>query len=152
MIRPIDLENLHELLPLLELQQKAYRIEAELIGFDEIPPLFDSPQTLRESGESFFGYYSGERLVGAIACKQNARELTICRMMVDPGHFRQGIAGKLLRHVESLAIPGCAIVVSTGTGNTPAVSLYEKHGFEPARMHLIAPGITMTQFIKLTEA
>ncbi|SDE40074.1 Acetyltransferase (GNAT) family protein [Paenibacillus sp. UNCCL117] len=152
MIRPIDLENLHELLPLLELQQLAYRIEAELIGFEEIPPLLDSPQTLRESGETFFGHYTGARLTGAVSCRQSARELTICRMMVHPDCFRMGIAGKLLQYVESLAPPGGAIIVSTGTGNIPAVALYEKHGFEPSRMHLLAPGITMTQFIKLTES
>jgi len=152
MIRPIDLENLHELLPLLELQQLAYRIEAELIGFEEIPPLLDSPQTLRESGESFFGHYTGVKLTGAVSCRQSPKELTICRMMVHPDYFRMGIAGKLLEHVESMAAPGRAIVVTTGTSNTPAVSLYEKHGYEPSRMHLIAPGITMTQFIKLTES
>ncbi|MEK8132256.1 GNAT family N-acetyltransferase [Paenibacillus filicis] len=150
-IRPVDMDNLQELLPLLELQQQAYRIEAELVGFEEIPPLLDSPQELRESGESFFGYYEDEKLLGAISCKQSARELTICRMMVHPDRFRQGIAGALLRHVEAIAIPGCAIAVATGTTNTPAVALYEKHGFMASRMQLIAPGITMTHFIKLAE-
>lgn len=37
------------------LQHVAYRLEAELIGFDEIPPLMDTLDTLRSCGESFMG-------------------------------------------------------------------------------------------------
>lgn len=156
MIRKIDLNNLHETLELLSLQQLAYRIEAELIGFKDIPPLFDSPQTLRESEESFFGYYddleepaSKGPLIGAISCKQSAKELSVCRMMAHPDYFRRGIATKLLKHVEQFAAPGMCIKVSTGTNNTPAVELYAKHGYEPVRMQLIAPGVTLTQFQKI---
>ncbi|CAG7646065.1 GNAT family N-acetyltransferase [Paenibacillus allorhizosphaerae] len=156
MIRKIDLTDLHETLELLSLQQLAYRIEAELIGFNEIPPLFDSPQTLRESEESFFGYYDeidepdGKgRLVGAVSCKQSAKELTICRMMTHPDYFRRGIATGLLKHAEQFAVPGMCIKVSTGTNNTPAIELYGKHGYEPVRVRLVAPGITLTQFQKI---
>ncbi|CAG7652255.1 hypothetical protein PAESOLCIP111_06490 [Paenibacillus solanacearum] len=156
MIRQIDLNDTHDTLELLSLQQLAYRIEAELIGFTEIPPLFDSPQTLKESEESFFGYYDeldvpeGKgRLVGAVSCKQGVRELTICRMMTHPDYFRRGIATGLLRHAEQFAPSGTCIKVSTGTNNTPAVELYGKHGYEPVRVRLVAPGITLTQFQKI---
>lgn len=149
MIRAIDLSDTQEVLELLALQQTAYRIEAELIGFDEIPPLLDSPLSLRESGESFFGYFEEGRLVGAATCKQGVKELMICRMMVHPDFFRRGIASELLKHLEQLALPGMKILVSTGTNNTPAVQLYDKHGYEPIRKQLVAPGITLTQFQKI---
>ncbi|MCZ8517779.1 GNAT family N-acetyltransferase [Paenibacillus filicis] len=150
MIEPIDLNDMQRVLEMLSLQQKAYRIEAELIGFEEIPPLFDSPQTLRDAGETFFGAYSEEgRLIGAASCKQGAKELTICRMMVDPDYFRQGIGGRLLKHVEQLALPGMRLKVSTGTNNTPAYALYIKHGYEPVQRQLVAPGITLTEFQKI---
>ncbi|MED4600312.1 GNAT family N-acetyltransferase [Paenibacillus validus] len=152
MIDPIDLNDMPQVLQLLELQQIAYRIEAELVGFEEIPPLFDSPQSLRDSQESFFGYFEEGRLVGAVACRQSAKELTICRMMVHPDFFRRGIAGALLRHIESFAVPGGIMTVSTGTNNTPAVNLYEKHGFEPVHVQLLAPGITMTKFMKRVDS
>ncbi|TVY01055.1 GNAT family N-acetyltransferase [Paenibacillus cremeus] len=154
MIRMIDLESMKDVLELLELQQLAYRVEATLIGFEEIPPLLDSPSTLRESNEAFLGYYlqtaeGGERLAGAIACKQTAKELQICRLMVHPDCFRRGIAAQLLTYVEQHTVPGMRIKVSTGTGNTPAVELYVKHGYEPVGMQLVAPGITLTQFQKI---
>ncbi|MBP1157116.1 MULTISPECIES: GNAT family N-acetyltransferase [unclassified Paenibacillus] len=149
MIRAIDLADMQEVLAFLLLQQTAYRVEAERIGFDEIPPLFDSPQSLRDSGESFFGYYEGSKLHGAAACKQSPKEVVICRMMVHPDCFRRGIASKLLKHLEQFALPGMKMIVYTGTNNTPAVGLYDKHGYEPFHMQLLAPGITLTQFQKM---
>ncbi|WP_010502172.1 GNAT family N-acetyltransferase [Paenibacillus elgii] len=149
MIRPIDLSDQNAVLELLSLQQVAYRIEAELVGFEEIPPLLDSPLSLRESGEAFFGCYLDERLVGAAACKQSPKEMTVCRMMVHPDWFRHGIASRLLEHIEQHVQPGTLIKVATGTNNTPAVRLYEKHGYEPVQVQLLAPGITLTQFQKI---
>jgi ribosomal protein S18 acetylase RimI-like enzyme len=148
MIREIDLTNNSEALELLMLQQLSYRIEAQLIGFKEIPPLFDSPLSLRESGEVFFGFYEEERLAGAMSIKQSPKELTICRMMVHPQYFRRGIASCLLEFAEGLAIPGVPLKVSTGTNNKPAVRLYRKYGYEPAQVLDISPGITLTVFYK----
>ena len=41
----------------LELQRRAYRIEAELIGSDEIPQLSETLEQLQASGETFLGAY-----------------------------------------------------------------------------------------------
>jgi GNAT superfamily N-acetyltransferase len=149
MIREIDLSDNHQVLEILFLQQLSYRIEAELIGFKEIPPLWDSPKTLKESGEQFFGYYEGETLAGAVSMKQSSKEMTICRMMVNPSFFRRGIATRLLQFAEGLAVPGLMIKVSTGTKNEPAVRLYTKFGYEPSQVIEIAPGITLTVYHKM---
>lgn len=149
MIREIDLTDNQQALDLLMLQQLSYRIEAKLIGFKEIPPLWDSPKTLRESGELFFGDYDDKRLVGSVSVKQSSKELTICRMMVHPSCFRRGIASRLLEFAEELAVPGMPIKVSTGTKNEPAVRLYRKYGYEPGRVMEIAPDITLTLFTKI---
>ncbi|MFD0681769.1 MULTISPECIES: GNAT family N-acetyltransferase [unclassified Paenibacillus] len=149
MIRQIDLNDNSQVLDLLMLQQLSYRIEAKLIGFKEIPPLWDSPKTLRESGELFFGYYEDNRLAGSVSVKQSPKELTICRMMVHSSYFRRGIASCLLEYAESLAIPGMMIKVSTGTKNEPAVNLYRKYGYEPDQTMDIAKGVTLTIFTKV---
>ncbi|MDF2962179.1 MAG: family acetyltransferase [Paenibacillus sp.] len=148
MIREIDLNMNSQVLDLLMLQQLSYRVEAKLIGFKEIPPLWDSPKTLRESGELFFGYYEDNILAGSVSVKQSPKELTICRMMVHPSYFRRGIASRLLEFAETLAVPGMLIKVSTGTKNEPAVSLYRKYGYEPGQLTEIAKGITLTVFTK----
>lgn len=148
MIREIDLTDNNETLELLMLQQLSYRIEAQLIGFKEIPPLFDSPKLLKESGELFLGCYDNGHLTGAISVRQDSKELIICRMMVRPQYFRRGIASSLLDFIEGLAISGVPIKVSTGTNNEPAFQLYRKHGYEPAQVLDISPGITLTVFYK----
>jgi hypothetical protein len=48
----------------LDLQLLSYTIEAKLIGFDEIPPLKDTIQTIQQSGETFYGYFVNDMLVG----------------------------------------------------------------------------------------
>ncbi|WP_282939835.1 GNAT family N-acetyltransferase [Paenibacillus sp. RC67] len=149
MIQPIDIEDNQQVLELLMLQQLSYRVEAERIGFDEIPPLFDSPKTIRESGEQFFGYYDEQQqLAGAVAVKQSSKELIICRLMVHPSFFRRGIATQLLHYTEQFAMPGMMIKVSTGTKNDPAVLLYTKHGYEAGQVLEIAPNVTLTVFYK----
>jgi len=153
MIRAIDLDDNSQALDLLMLQQLSYRVEAKLIGFKEIPPLWDSPKTLKDSGELFFGYYGEDgKLAGSVSVKQAPKEITICRMMVHPAYFRRGIASRLLDYVEQLANPGMLIKVSTGTKNEPAVNLYRKYGYEPGQIMEIAKGITLTVFTKQASA
>lgn len=147
-IRPIDIQDRSAALRVLALQMKAYLREAEIIGFQEIPPLKDTISTLQTCGESFVGCYEEEELVGAVAYEQRGDTVTICRMMVHPDHHRKGIGSALLSHVLAMHRHASRITVSTGTANEPAVRLYAKHGFVPRERHAIAPGITLTEMVK----
>ena len=51
----------------MRLQRASYRVEADLIGFEDLPPLRETPEELTAVQESFLGAYEGERLLGAIA-------------------------------------------------------------------------------------
>ncbi|ADO58450.1 histone acetyltransferase [Paenibacillus jamilae] len=129
------------------LQHVAYRLEAELIGFDEIPPLMDTLETLRSCGESFYGWLEDDELLGALAVQsESSGSLTLTRMMVHPDHFRKGIADSLMKHVlnEYQNVP--LFIVTTGTLNTPAVTLYRKHGFRPVSAAEVAPGVELTTY------
>ncbi|MDQ0495061.1 GNAT family N-acetyltransferase [Paenibacillus brasilensis] len=129
------------------LQHLAYRLEAELIGFDEIPPLMDTFDTLKSCGESFYGWMEDDELLGALAVQsESPGSLTLTRMMVHPDHFRKGIADSLMKHVlnEHRHIP--LFIVSTGTLNTPAVALYQKHGFRPVSAAEVAPDVELTTY------
>ena len=48
-IQQLQLQTNEEILALLSLQIASYRVEAELIGFDDIPPLKDGIQSIREA-------------------------------------------------------------------------------------------------------
>ncbi|MEC0129205.1 GNAT family N-acetyltransferase [Paenibacillus pabuli] len=147
-IESLPLSDLEKLGQLWRLQHMAYRLEAEIIGFQDIPPLMDTMETLRNCGETFYGYIDEDgELIGAVAvAEEETNTLTITRMMVHPEHFRKGIAASLMVHVFEQHPDFPRYIVSTGTLNQPAVKLYTKFGFKPVEVMQIAPGVELTTF------
>ncbi|PJW14597.1 GNAT family N-acetyltransferase [Geobacillus sp. Manikaran-105] len=132
----------------LRLQRRAYAIEAQLIGSTALPPLHDTIASLQRCGERFFGYCQGGRLVGAIAYERSGPTLHLCRLMVDPDCFRQGIASALLAFVIKQEPSACEMVVTTGSGNTPAIRFYKRHGFQVIEERETPEGIRLTKLVK----
>lgn len=126
----------------------AYRLEAEWIGFHEIPPLLDTVESIQRCNESFYGYISDDmELIGAIAVEtEEEGTRTISRMMVHPDYFRQGIAGQLIEYVLELNRSISRFIVSTVLKNIPASNLYQKYGFQPVYTEEVAPGVELTTF------
>ncbi|WP_054957395.1 GNAT family N-acetyltransferase [Paenibacillus dakarensis] len=129
------------------LQHMAYPIEAQLIGLKELPPLMDTFETISTCGETFYGEISEDgELVGVIAVEPEENQVTISRMMVHPGHFRKGVAANLIQYVLETHSSSRLFIVSTGTKNVPAVTLYKKFGFKPVEAYEVAPGTELTEF------
>ena len=142
--RRLDLSDPDTLRRLWELQRAAYAVEAELIGFDGIPPLHESLRDLRDCGESFLGLDDEAGLAGAVSWTRLADgTLDICRLMVHPRAHRRGIASALLDCLDRLE-PAPRAVVSTGTGNLPALALYKRRGFTPTHTRQIGPAASLT--------
>lgn len=127
-LRYVEMNDNETLEQLWYLQQNAYRSEADLLGFDRIPPLMDTIDDLGQCKEIFFSWWDDAELVGAISHEVPEPDvIDIYRLMVHPRSFRQGIGSRLLEHV--LQIPGFAIHrIATGARNTPALRLYERVG------------------------
>jgi len=146
LIKNIDITNSEMASRVLNIQIPAYLVEAEIIHFHELPPLKDTIETLQFCGETFYGYYMEEELCGVISFRNEEDVMDIHRLFVHPKHFRNGIAKKLLEYVESL---GCqAMIVSTGSKNTPAVNFYLNQGFEKIGEMEVVKGLFITQFKK----
>lgn len=156
-IRLIDLDDGKEMLELLALQTAAYIKEAEMIGLTDIPPLLESPATVRNSNEAYYGLYAAGKLEGAIALKEEQSLwasagagdcLHICRLMVQPNRLRQGIASRLVGHAVDLArrsgLSASVLAVST---NQAAVSLYIRYGFRTIRQHPAANGLVLNEMV-----
>ncbi|WP_445614064.1 GNAT family N-acetyltransferase [Geobacillus sp. YF-1] len=148
MIAELHIADYETAVMVLHLQRRAYTIEAQIIGSTALPPLRDTIASLQRCGERFFGYFQGERLVGAIACERNGKTLHLCRLMVDPDYFRQGIASALLDFVIKQEPSINEIVVTTGSGNVPALRFYERHGFRAIERIETPEGMELMKLVK----
>ena len=146
MIRVLDLSDPAVAERVLAIQHAAYAVEAELIGFDGIPPLQEDLAGLMTSTEHWLGRYDGEVLVGAVAYEfPDDATVEISRLIVDPAHARRGHGRALLDDLDQLE-PRLVSVVSTGSANVPAVTLYKSRGYAEIGQVEVAPGIHITRF------
>ncbi|MBT2693925.1 GNAT family N-acetyltransferase [Bacillus sp. ISL-55] len=145
-IREINFEINMECAEVLDLQRSSYKIEACLIGTDEIPPLKETFEQLQDCGETFIGCFIEGRLAGAVSFKKEGEVIDIYRVMVHPDFFRRGIARKLITQLEQ--IEHSEMIVSTGAANTPAVKLYGKLGFERQEDSVVGNGLVLANFKK----
>ncbi|MEU0091549.1 GNAT family N-acetyltransferase [Kribbella sp. NPDC006257] len=145
-IRAIDVTDPDTAEQLLTVQHRAYAVEAELIGFDGIPPLQEDLAGLMVSTEYWLGRYDGSSLVGAVAYElPDPDTVEISRLVVDPDRARQGHGRALLDHLDEVEQRPISLV-STGTENTPATRLYESRGYREVERITIAPGVQVTRF------
>lgn len=149
MIKQIDLQDAACVKELLQIQKQAYQLEAELIGYEHIPPMFDTPDTLQESGETFYGYFHEGALHGVIAFKIEDNVLDIYRLFVHPEQLRKGIAGKLLNYAENHCTDARKIIVTAAEKNAPAIRLYEKNGFKSCGRKKVDEKLTLIDYEKI---
>ena len=144
---PIDITDRETAQAVLQLQRLAYRVEAELIGSDGIPPLSETLEELRTCGEEFLGALVEGQLVGAISWRFGADTIDIHRLVVHPAHFRRGIATALVRGTLESEPTAKRAIVQTGAQNAPAAALYQREGFEQIEEFEVG-GLRVSRFAK----
>ena len=149
MIHKLNIHDENEARRVLDLQHRSYRVEARLVGSDNLPPLKDTIATLQRCGETFYGFFAGEELTAVISHKRYGELLDIHRLFVSPDHFRAGRASALLLFVENAETGIERTIVSTGSLNTPARKLYVAHGFEWVGESEVALGLFVTRYEKM---
>ncbi|WP_244865272.1 GNAT family N-acetyltransferase [Xylanibacillus composti] len=130
------------------LQHTSYKIEATLIGFTEIPPLTDTFDSIRNSGETFLGHVREGEIVSALSYARDKDAVMINRLMVHPNYFRQGLASELLQGLFRME-EAREYRVFAGSRNLPAIRLYEKHGFQAVREEEASPGVPLTELRRM---
>lgn len=151
MMKELDITDRKVAQQVLDLQLSSYRVEAELTGFDGIPPLRDTVEMLISSGETFYGWYLGGELAGAVSYKLEEKVLDIHRVMVHPRHFRKGVAIALLQSLLDSTTAVHRVEVRTGSLNHPARKLYRRLGFIEVGEEETAPGFWMTRFTMVRD-
>lgn len=145
-IKQLDVQNEWVAKRVLQVQRLAYQVEAELIGFDGIPYLRDTEQTLADTPEIFYGVEEKGELLGVIGFEEYEKHLDICRLVVHPYHFRKGIGRQLIEIVLENHGIGKQVMVHTSNKNRPAIQLYEKLGFSKRGEVEVEPGVCLIRF------
>lgn len=145
MLMKLDVANYDIAKRMIDIQIPAYKVEAELIGFDGIPQLQDTVEKMMQCREQFVGYMLDGELVAFISYEETDQEVEICRLVVHPYHFRKKIATILVEHVVKTISQARPIRVSTGALNFPAKGLYQMFGFRQVRDIEVAPGVFITE-------
>lgn len=108
--------------------QRSYKIEAQLIGTVDFPPLLRSINDIKNSETQFYGFIENECIAAVIEIVMENKQLEINSLTVDPKYFRQGIAGRLISYIlENMDFSQA--IVETAAINLPAIQLYKKYGF-----------------------
>ncbi|WP_424214680.1 GNAT family N-acetyltransferase [Streptomyces sp. BI20] len=141
---PLDLSEPATLTAAHRLGRASYAVEAELIGFPDLPALRESEAELRARELTWLGARTPD---GALAGFLAWEETAVDRLCVDPALFRRGVASRLL--TAFLAHPGRPagpLSLTTGAANAPAVALYTRFGFPRGADLSPAPGLTLAAF------
>jgi GNAT superfamily N-acetyltransferase len=112
----LDHHDRHVALALVALQEASYRVEAELIGDDAMPPLHESAVAVAALDLTFLAIERDGRPVAAIGYRVDHGVLDIDRLAVHPRHFREGLGSRLVSAVLE-RVPHQIAVVSTGREN-----------------------------------
>ncbi len=128
MIKEIDNSNEAVANQIFTVFQNSYKVEAQLIGTLDFPPLLRSAKDIENSKTQFYGFIENKCLAGVIEVSFKGKYLDIDSLTVDPSYFRKGIASKLISYVLEV-FDFSEAIVETAVVNLPAINLYEKHGF-----------------------
>ena len=113
---------------MLAVQHAAYAIEAELIGYPDLPPLHETLAALQATDEELWLCEEGDALVGVVGLEHGEDEMVIARLFVAPAFFRRGVGSALVAQALAQA-GGRRVRVGTGARNAPALALYARFGF-----------------------
>jgi len=128
MITKLDNSNEEVANQIFTVFQNSYKVEAQLIGTLDFPPLLRTAKAIESSTTQFYGFIEGKCLAGVIEIVLKGEHLDIDSLTVDPNYFRKGIANKLISYVLE-AFNFSEAIVETAVVNLPAINLYKKHGF-----------------------
>lgn len=74
---------------ILQVQIPAYKVEADYLNSTAIPRLYDTVNDIQNCVETFYGYFSENKLVGFISFVQEEKLIDIHRLVVSPDFFKR---------------------------------------------------------------
>ncbi len=121
---------------IVRVQRAAYSVEAQIIGYDRMPPLRETTADVASLDVTFLGAFDPE-LVGILGYRRDMGCVDIDRLAVDPDRFRRGIGGALIRELHRREGDAERFDVSTGADNGPALALYAAFEYQAYEARLL---------------
>jgi ribosomal protein S18 acetylase RimI-like enzyme len=131
-----------------DLQRASYRVEADLIGFDKMPPLLEDVEDIARLKLTVLGAVERHEVLGVLGYSRDDGIVDIDRLAVDPTHFRRGVGRMLLDALHRRESDADRFEVSTGADNEPAIGLYRVMGYEPTHGEISA-GVNLVHLARL---
>jgi ribosomal protein S18 acetylase RimI-like enzyme len=131
----------------LEVQHASYAIEAQLIGYPQLPPAHETLAALQGCGEELWLCEEDGELLGAVGLEGDKEELLIARLFVAPSAFGRGVGTALVQKALDES-HGRRVRVGTAALNAPALALYERLGFERVGESEPAPGVHYVELVR----
>jgi len=145
MIKKLNHHDIEEAKAMRFIFQESYKIEAELLGAIDFPPLQRPLESYIASKNTFYGYFKNNELVAVIEIIDATNYTHIRSLVVSPKFFRQGIAKQLMEFTLN-TFNSNLFVVETGVDNVPASKLYLNLGFEEVKQWDTEYGIRKVKF------
>ncbi|QGX65568.1 GNAT family N-acetyltransferase [Bacillus sp. ms-22] len=127
MIIQLDQKNKEQAKQILHIQLAAYQMEAEQIGYQDLPPLKETVKDVMDANEIFIGFEKEGSLLGIASYEMHEDRIVLSRLAVHPHDVHQGIGTELMQAIIEHHLP---IELTTAEANRPAIRLYEKLGFK----------------------
>lgn len=132
---------------ILALQKVAYASEAQRYDDWTIPPMVETPESVRDDIERHVVLKAivDGRLAGSVRGVVTDGVCEVCRFSVDPALQRRGIGSALLVAIEREFPDVDAFELFTGNRSVENLRLYERHGYRvmPERTKVLSPDVSL---------
>lgn len=136
------------------LQKAAYESEAKLYNDWTLPPLLQTPDSLREELETslILKGVEGKKIVGSVRAKLVADTCHIGRLIVHPDFQGKGIGTELLKHIEKRFSQTGQYELFTGSKSESNIRFYLRNNYEISKTQALNETISLVYLIKLNKA
>jgi ribosomal protein S18 acetylase RimI-like enzyme len=116
---------------ILEIQKKAFQVEALLYGRDDLPPLMQSLDSFMQEFNKYDylkATFQGQ-VIGSVRASVTGNTCFIGRLIVDPEYQKKGVGTELMDYLENKynAIPRFELFTGKKSGEN--IRLYSKRGY-----------------------
>lgn len=145
MIEKLDHTSIEITKKIRSVFQVSYAIEAKLLKAHNFPPLKRSLDNFLNSKTEFYGIWKSTEIIAVIEINNEFDATHIQSLVVNPKHFRQGLAQQLITYIFT-TYNSKLFTVETGVDNKPAITLYEKFEFKAIKEWNTDHGVRKVRF------